>query len=58
MDTSSTPGQTIRLLLDISQTPDGRFEGQIRADGTGTWKPFSGVLELLKVLEETYITPH
>jgi hypothetical protein len=30
----------------------------MRADGTGTWKPFSGVLELLKVLEETYLAPH
>jgi hypothetical protein len=58
MDTSPTPGQTIRLLLDISQTPDGRLEGQMRADGTGTWKPFSGVLELLKTLKETYIAPH
>jgi len=28
------------------------------AGGTGTWKPFSGVLELLKVLEETYIDLH
>ena len=46
------PGQTIRLLLDISRTPDGRFEGRIRADGTDAWEPFSGVLELLKVLEE------
>jgi hypothetical protein len=53
MDASLTPGQAIRLLLDINRTPDGRLEGQIRADGTGTWKPFSGVLELLKVLEET-----
>jgi hypothetical protein len=52
MDTSPTPGQTIRLLLDINRTPDGRLEGQIRAHGTGTWKPFSGVLELLKALEE------
>jgi hypothetical protein len=52
MDTSPTPGQTIRLLLDINRTPDGRVEGQIRAHGAGTWKPFSGVLELLKVLEE------
>ena len=52
------PGQTIRLLLDINRTPDGRLEGQIRADGTGTWKPFSGVLELLKVLEEIYIDLH
>ena len=52
------PGQAIRLLLDINRTPDGRLEGQIRTDGTGTWKPFSGVLELLKVLEETYIDLH
>jgi hypothetical protein len=68
MDTSPAPGQTIRLLLDINRTPGGRLEGQIRADGTGTgtgtgtctgtWKPFSGVLELLKVLEETSIDPH
>ena len=57
MYTSPTPGQ-IRLLLDINRTSDGRLEGQIRADGTGTWKPFSGVLELLKALEETYIGLH
>jgi hypothetical protein len=47
MDASPTQGQTIRLLLDINRTPDGRLEGQIGADGTGNWKPFSGVLELL-----------
>jgi hypothetical protein len=58
MDASPTPGQTIRLLLDISRTADGRLEGQIRAHDTGTWKPFSGVLELLKALEETYIDLH
>ena len=58
MDTSPAPGQTIRLLLDINRTPEGRLEGQIRADGTGTWKLFSGVLELLKVLEETYMDTH
>jgi hypothetical protein len=58
MDASLTPGQTIRLLLDINRTPEGRLEGQIRADGTGAWKPFSGVLELLKVLEDTYIDLH
>jgi hypothetical protein len=55
MDASPTPRQTIRLLLDIKPTPDGRLEGRIRADGTTGWKPFSGVLELLRVLEETYI---
>jgi hypothetical protein len=53
MDASPAPRHTIRLLLDISQTPDGRLEGRIRADGTDAWKPFSGVLELLKALEET-----
>jgi hypothetical protein len=58
MDASPTPRQTIRLLLDIKPTLDGRLEGRIRADGTTTWKPFSGVLELLKVLEETYIDLH
>jgi hypothetical protein len=52
MDASPTPRQTIRLLLDISRTPDGRLEGRIRADGTGAWEPFSGVLELLKALED------
>jgi hypothetical protein len=39
-------------LLDINRTADGRLEGRMRADGTNAWKPFSGVLELLKVLEE------
>jgi hypothetical protein len=55
MDTSPTPGQTIRLLLDINRTQEGRLEGQIRTAGVGTWRPFSGVLELLKLLEETCI---
>jgi len=55
MNASPTPRQTIRLLLDINRTTDGRLEGRIRTDGTSTWKPFSGVLELLKVLEETYL---
>ena len=53
MDTSPAPTQAIRLLLDISRTPDRRIEGRMRADGAGAWKPFSGVLELLKILEET-----
>jgi hypothetical protein len=52
MDASPTPRQMIRLLLDINRTPDGRLEGQIRADGTDAWKLFSGVLELLKALED------
>jgi hypothetical protein len=52
MDASPTPRQTIRLLLEINRTPDGRLEGQISADGTDAWEPFSGVLELLRALED------
>jgi hypothetical protein len=52
MNASPKPRQTIRLLLDINRTPDGRFEGRIRADVTDAWTPFSGVLELLKTLED------
>jgi hypothetical protein len=58
MDASPSPRQTIRLLLDIDRTPDGRLEGRIRAEGTDAWRPFSGVLELLKALEETYTDPY
>jgi hypothetical protein len=54
MDAPPTPRQTIHLLLDIDRTKDGRLEGRIRAEGTDAWKPFSGVLEFLKALEETY----
>jgi hypothetical protein len=52
MDASPTPRQTIRLLLEINRTPDGRLEGRMSADGTDAWQPFSGLLELLKGLEE------
>jgi hypothetical protein len=53
MDASPTPRQTIRLLLEIKRTTDdGRLEGRMSADGTDAWQPFSGVLELLKTLEE------
>jgi hypothetical protein len=52
MDASPTPRQTMRLVLEIDRTPDGRLEGRLRTNGTNPWRPFSGVLELLKVLEE------
>jgi hypothetical protein len=52
MDASSVPGQTICLLLEVNRAPDGRLEGRIWTDGSDTWSSFSGVLELLKVLED------
>jgi hypothetical protein len=52
MDASPTPKQIMHLVLEIGRTPDGRLEGRLRTDAANPWMPFSGVLELLKVLEE------
>jgi hypothetical protein len=52
MDTTAESRQAVSFLGDVARTPDGRFEGQIRAGATNSWLSFSGVLELLKVLEE------
>ena len=41
------------LVLEMNRTHDGRLEGQLRSQSSDAWRPFSGVLELLKVLEET-----
>jgi len=43
----------VSLVLEISRAQDGRLEGQLRADADDRWSPFSGVLELLKVLEDS-----
>jgi hypothetical protein len=43
---------TTQLLLEVSRSADGRLEGRIRTDPADQWTSFSGVLELLKVLEE------
>ena len=43
----------MRLNLEISRAEDGRLEGQLRTDAADRWSPFSGVLELLKVIEDS-----
>ena len=43
----------MRLALEISRAQDGRLEGQLRTDAADRWSPFSGVLELLKVIENS-----
>jgi hypothetical protein len=53
MDAPAPPTQSESLLLEINRAPDGRLEGQLRPHATEGWRSFSGVLELLKVLEET-----
>jgi hypothetical protein len=53
MDASPTQTPIVRLVLELDPTPDGRLEGRIGTEVSDSWTPFSGVLELLKVLEET-----
>jgi hypothetical protein len=52
MDTSPMPAPPTRLLVEIVRTPAGRLEGRVRTKVAEPWRPYSGVLELLKVLEE------
>jgi hypothetical protein len=42
----------MRLIAEISRSSDGRLEGTIQSDPSATPVPFSGVLELLRVLED------
>jgi hypothetical protein len=42
----------MQLSCEIDRSADGRLEGRIRRDATDQWAAFSGVLELLAVLEE------
>ena len=42
----------MRLLLDITKTRDGRYEGSLTEPGTGSRQDFAGILELLAILEE------
>jgi hypothetical protein len=53
MDVSPTQTPIVRLLLELDPTPDGRLEGRIGIQASDSSTPFSGVLELLKVLEDT-----
>ena len=43
----------MRLLLELHPAPEGRLEGRLRTDVDDSGTPFSGVLELLKAIEET-----
>jgi hypothetical protein len=43
----------VRLLLELHPAPEGRLEGRVGTPADDSWASFSGVLELLKVIEET-----
>lgn len=42
----------MRLVLDITKMHDGRYEGCLTKPGTTDQQEFSGILELLAVLEQ------
>jgi len=42
----------VRLVLDVTKTRDGRYEGRLTRPGTGVQHDFAGILELLAILEE------
>jgi len=42
----------VRLILDITKTPDGRYEGRLTVPVAGAQHDFAGILELLAILEE------
>jgi len=42
----------VRLILDITKTPDGRYEGRLTVPEAGAQHDFAGILELLAILEE------
>jgi len=52
VDPWPTPCSAATLVLDVTRSPDGRLDGQVRAASSRHWRTFSGVLELLKALEE------
>jgi hypothetical protein len=62
MDAAPMPRQSVSLDLEISRDQDGRLDGQLRTCASDPWSPFSGVLELLRGIEESLdaveIAPH
>lgn len=42
----------MRLIAEITKSSDGRFEGTIWCGEHGVPIPFSGVLDLLRILED------
>jgi hypothetical protein len=46
-----TTNEVAIISLEAHRASDGRLDGRARREGTAEWHSFSGVLELLKVLE-------
>ena len=42
----------MRLVLEVTKTREGRYEGSLTVPETGAQHDFAGILELLAILEE------
>jgi hypothetical protein len=42
----------MRLVLDITITPDGHYHGHVARAGIAAGQEFTGILELLAILEQ------
>jgi hypothetical protein len=42
----------MRLVVDITRTPDGHYEGSLTIPGSAGRQDFTGILELLAILEQ------
>jgi hypothetical protein len=43
---------TLRLVLDITRTHDGLYQGRVAVPGTSGEQDFTGILELLAIIEQ------
>ena len=41
----------MRIILDVRQTTEGRFEGALRVQGSRVARTFEGIIELVGLLE-------
>jgi len=48
----------MRLVMEVNRSPEGRLEGRINSDARAEPAEFSGILELLKVLEDLSVSPN
>lgn len=47
----SPGGRSLRIILDVRQTSEGRFEGALRVQGSRVARTFDGIIELVGLLE-------
>jgi hypothetical protein len=47
----------MRLVMELGRSSDGRFEGFLHPDSGAAPAEFSGILELLEVLERFLVQP-